>query len=154
MSNKKVKSKSFSKSFSKSPKHKSRVDIINRLSRTKHSFRKSQHNLAASLMKLNSPKIVQHYKNKHLSSKGKASKLNTHIFSKSISSSYSSVSENGKTHSKGKEIINNSNNPFIEITEMKNGKTETFMIPKHTLPYKSIKSMKNKTYKQKITKRK
>ena len=107
-------------------------------------------------MKLNSPKIVQHYKNKHLSSKGKASTPNTQIFSKSMSSSYSSFTENGKTHSEGKAIVNNSTKPFIEITEMENGKTERFMIPKHTIPYKSIKSksMKSKTIKAKSTKAK
>ncbi len=162
MPSKKGKSKSTSKSTpkstSKSTKHKSIVDIINRLSRTKHSFRKSQNNLPARLMKLNSPKIVQHYKNKHLSSKGKASTPNTHIFSKSMSSSYSysSFTENGKTHSEGKEIINNSTKPFIEVTEMENGKTERFMIPKHTIPYKSIKSksIKSKTIKAKSTKAK
>ena len=154
MPSKKGKSKSTSKSTPKSTKHKSIVDIINRLSRTKHSFRKSQNNLPARLMKLNSPKIVQHYKNKHLSSKGKASTPNTHIFSKSMSSSYSSFTENGKTHSEGKAIVNNSTKPFIEITEMENGKTERFMIPKHTIPYKSIKSksMKSKTIKAKSTK--
>jgi len=160
MPSKKGKSKSTSKSTpkstSKSTKHKSIVDIINRLSRTKHSFRKSQNNLPARLMKLNSPKIVQHYKNKHLSSKGKSSTPNTHIFSKSMSSSYSSFTENGKTHSEGKAIVNNSTKPFIEITEMENGKTERFMIPKHTIPYKSIKSKstKPKTTKAKSTKAK
>ena len=149
-------SKSTPKSTSKSTKHKSIVDIINRLSRTKHSFRKSQNNLPARLMKLNSPKIVQHYKNKHLSSKGKASTPNTQIFSKSMSSSYSSFTENGKTHSKGKAIVNNSTKPFIEITEMENGKTERFMIPKHTIPYKTIKakSTKTKSTKAKSTKSK
>ena len=147
-----------SKSTPKSTKHKNIVDIINRLSRSKHSFRKSQNNLPARLMKLNSPKIVQAYKNKHLSSKGKSLIPNTHSFnkSKSMSSSYSSFTENGKTYSEGKTIINNSTKPFIEITEMENGKTERFMIPKHTIPYKSIKSksMKSKIIKAKSTKAK
>jgi hypothetical protein len=147
-----------SKSTPKSTKHKNIVDIINRLSRSKHSFRKSQNNLPARLMKLNSPKIVQAYKNTHISSKGKSLIPNTHSFnkSKSMSSSYSSFTENGKTYSEGKTIINNSTKPFIEITEMENGKTERFMIPKHTIPYKSIKSksMKSKTIKSKSMKSK
>ena len=154
MPSKKVKSKS----NIKSTKHKSIIDIIDRLSRTKHSFRKSQNNLPAGLMKLNSPKIVQHYKNKHLSTKGKTLTPNTHIFSKSMSRSYSSFTKNGKTHSEGKAIINNSTKPFIEITEMENGKTEKFIIPKNTISYKSSKTTKStksqtiKPTKTKITK--
>jgi hypothetical protein len=149
---KKGKSKSTTKSSIKSNNNKTIVDIIKTLLRPNQNFRKSQNNLPARLMKLNSPNHkVQHYKNTHLSNKENLLTTNTQILSKSMSSSYSSFTENGKTHSEGKEIINNSTKPFIEVTEMENGKTERFMIPKNTIPYKSIKSksMKSKTIKSK-----
>ena len=155
---KKGKSKSTSKSTistkssTKSNNNKTIVDIINTLLRPNQNFRKSQNNLPARLMKLNAPNHkVQHYKNTHLSNKENPLTTNTQILSKTMSSSYSSFTENGKTHSEGKEIINNSTKPFIEVTEMENGKTERFMIPKNTIPYKSIKSksMKSKTIKAK-----
>ena len=146
------KSTTSTKSSTKSNNNKTIVDIINTLLRPNQNFRKSQNNLPARLMKLNAPNHkVQHYKNTHLSNKENPLTTNTQILSKTMSSSYSSFTENGKTHSEGKEIINNSTKPFIEVTEMENGKTERFMIPKNTIPYKSIKSksMKSKTIKAK-----
>ena len=46
--------------------------------------------------------------------------------------------KNGKTksHSEGKEILNNSTKPYIEIKEMDNGTIKQYMVPKNTIPYK------------------
>jgi hypothetical protein len=118
----------------------------------RNNISKSQNNLPAHLMKINK--------------KNKKTNINTNIntnvrpivfkksfnksFSKSASSSYSSVMKNGKTkiHSEGKEIINNSNKPFIEINEMNNGSIKHYMVPKNSIPYKPIgyKSMKQITF--------
>ena len=146
-------SKSTPKSSHKSNNNKNSVDIIKTLLRPNQNFRKSQNNLPARLLKLNGTTRGQHYKNTHISSKEKPLSINTQIVSKTMSSSYSSFTENGKTHSEGKEIINNSTKPFIEITEMENGKTERFMIPKHTISYKSTKA-KSKSSKSKSSKSK
>jgi len=161
----KVKSKSTSYSSSKSNKHKNILDILKKfkVSRSTTSFKKSQNNLPAHLMKLSSPKISQHYQTKHLSSKKFPLNSNSQTFSKSISSSYSSFTKNGETHSEGKKILNNSTKPFIEITEMENGNSQHFMIPKNTISYnstnstnstkrKSTKSTKGKSTKGKSTK--
>ena len=114
------------------------------MSVSRNNSSKSQNNLPAHLMKMNK--------------KNKKTIINTNIntnirpivfnksFSKSATSSYSSVMKNGKTkiHSEGKEIINNSTKPFIEIHEMDNGSINHYMVPKNTIPYKPIgyKSMK------------
>ena len=56
-------------------------------------------------------------------------------YAKSVSSSYSSVMRNGEEHSKGKQIINNSTKPFIQIDEMLDGQVHHYMVPKNTIPY-------------------
>jgi hypothetical protein len=140
----KAKSKSKSKSKSKlhSTKHQSLLDIIKQMSVSRNNISKSQNNLPAHLMKMNK-------KNKKTNKiTNKTTNINTNIrpivfnksFSKSATSSYSSVMKNGKTkiHSEGKEIINNSNKPFIEIHEMDNGSIKHYMVPKNTIPYKPI----------------
>lgn len=50
--------------------------------------------------------------------------------SQSISSSYTSITKNGKTHQHGKRVINNSRNPFILVDEMDDGHLERYYIPK------------------------
>ena len=132
------------------------INVINSLSnsRKKHSFSKSRNNLPAQLMNINK-------KSQHIStstSKKCKKSINPHVVNRTFksSSSFSSITQNGETHSKGKKIINNSLKPFIEIKEMENGNIQHYVIPKNTIPYKSIKSksMKSKIIKGKSTKAK
>ena len=98
--------------------HQNILDIINKLSSSKynnnHNNSKSQNNLPARLMRMTSSSQSQPNLNKQNI---------RHSFSSSAVSSFSSVMKNGKikTHSEGKEVVNNSNKPFIEIKEMENG---------------------------------
>ena len=54
-------------------------------------------------------------------------------FSKTVSSSFSSVSRDGHTHSKGNKIVNDSNKPYLQIDEMLDGNTQHYYIPKSTI---------------------
>ena len=132
------------------------INVINSLSnsRNKHSFSKSRNNLPAQLMNMNK-------KSQHIStstSKKCKKSINPHVVNRTFksSSSFSSITQNGETHSKGKKIINNSLKPFIEIKEMENGNIQHYVIPKNTIPYKNTnsKSIKRKSTKRKSTKRK
>jgi len=132
------------------------INVINSLSnsRKKHSFSKSRNNLPAQLMNINK-------KSQHIStstSKKCKKSINPHVVNRTFksSSSFSSITQNGETHSKGKKIINNSLKPFIEIKEMENGNIQHYVIPKNTISYKNTnsKSIKRKSTKRKSTKRK
>ena len=133
-------------------KHQSILDIINYLSLHRNNLRKSQNNLPAHLMKLKStstsslrkPEIQKAQQAQH-------AKVFTNSFSKSMSSSFSTVTKNGETHNKGKTVINNSTQPFIEIKEIENNNVKHYMVPKNTIPYKSnlILANKSKKYNQK-----
>ena len=54
-------------------------------------------------------------------------------FSKTVSSSFSSVMRDGRTHSKGNKIVNDSNKPYLQIDEMLDGNTQHYYIPKSTI---------------------
>ena len=112
-------------------KHQNILDIIKNISISRNNLRKSQNNLPARLMNMSQSKSQL----LNLSEP----QVDNKSFSKSISSSFSSISKNGKTlsHSQGKEIINNSRKPFIEIKEMENGDVQHYMVPKTSIPYKS-----------------
>jgi hypothetical protein len=114
------------------------INIINSLSNSKrnHTFDKSRNNLPAQLM------IIDNQTKKVSLRSSKPQVFNRTLKS---SSSFSSITQNGETHSEGKNIINNSLNPFIEIKEMKNGDVQHYMIPKNTLLYKNSNSTKRKT---------
>ena len=114
------------------------INIINSLSNAKrnHTFDKSRNNLPAQLM------IIDNQTKKVSLGTSKPQVFNRTLKS---SSSFTSITQNGETHSEGKKIINNSLNPFIEIKEMKNGDVQHYMIPKNTLPYKNLNSTKRKT---------
>lgn len=58
-------------------------------------------------------------------------------YSKSVSSTYSSSMHNGEVHSEGKQIVNDSTKPFIQVAEMHNGQVENFMIPRNQSPHSS-----------------
>jgi len=137
------------------------INVINSLSnsRNKHSFSKSRNNLPAQLMtieKKNKQPCKQYSK--------KSSKYSSkpQVFNRTFksSSSFSSITQNGETHSEGKKVINNSLKPFIEIKEMENGEVKHYMIPRTSLSHcqsssnKRSKSTKRKTMTQKPTKRK
>ena len=137
------------------------INVINSLSnsRKKHSFSKSRNNLPAQLMNINK-------KSQHIStstSKKCKKSINPHVVNRTFksSSSFSSITQNGETHSEGKKVINNSLKPFIEIKEMENGDVQHYMIPRTSLSHcqsssnkKRSKSTKRKTIKRKSTKRK
>ena len=109
----------------------------------RNNISKSQNNLPAHLINMNKK---NNKTNKTNIQPNVFTKSFNKSFSKSATSSYSSVMKNGKTkiHSEGKEIINNSTKPFIEIHEMDNGSIKHYMVPKNSIPYKPIgyKSMK------------
>ena len=130
------------------------INVINSLSnsRKKHSFSKSRNNLPAQLMTIDR-------KNKKTSKHSSKPQVFNRTFKSS--SSFSSITQNGETHSEGKKIINNSLKPFIEIKEMENGDIQHYMIPRTSLSHcqsssnkKRSKSTKRKTIKRKSTKRK
>ena len=54
---------------------------------------------------------------------------------KSVSSSFSSITRDGDTQSSGKTIINNSNKPYLQVEETKNGSSQQYIIPKQTIDY-------------------
>ena len=129
-------------------KHQSILDIIQKLSVHRNNLRKSQNNLPAHLMKLKSTSSssLQHAQ---YAQHAQQAKVFSNSVSKSMSSSFSSVTKNGETHKKGKTIINNSTRPFIEIKEMDNNNIKHYMVPKNTIPYKSNLIMVKKSKKQK-----
>jgi len=137
-------------------KHQSILDIINHLSLHRNNLRKSQNNLPAHLMNLKStsssslrkPEIQKAQQ----AQQAQRPKVFTNSFSKSMSSSFSTVTKNGETHNKGKTVINNSTQPFIEIKEIENNNVRHYMVPKNTIPYKSNLIMANKSPKTKKSK--
>ena len=128
----KHKTKRLSKSNTVPKKNQSIMELINGFTNSFNSntnYRKSQNNLPARLMRMKSSRQSQI----------QPPQVFSKSFSKSAVSSFSSVMKNGKvqTHSEGKEVINNSNKPFIEIKEMENGDIQHYMVPKTSIPYKS-----------------
>ena len=126
------------------------INVINSLSnsRNKHTFDKSRNNLPAQLMTIDK-------KNKTISKHSSKYSSKPQVFNRTFksSSSFSSITQNGETHSEGKKVINNSLNPFIVINEMKNGDVQHYIIPKKSLSQSYAKSHSNKK-KSKSTKRK
>ena len=52
-------------------------------------------------------------------------------YSKTVSSTFTSSMHNGELHTAGKEVINDSTQPFIQVAELHNGKLEHYMIPRN-----------------------
>ena len=117
------------------------INVINSLSnsRNKHTFDKSRNNLPAQLMTIDK-------KNKTISKHSSKYSSKPQVFNRTFksSSSFSSITQNGETHSEGKKVINNSLNPFIVINEMKNGDVQHYIIPKKSLSQSYVKSHSNK----------
>ena len=57
----------------------------------------------------------------------------------SSSSIFKSVVKNGHVHSQGKQVINDSNKPFLVVNELHDGQVEHFTIPKSAINYSPIK---------------
>jgi hypothetical protein len=113
--------------------HSDRIaDLLEKISNSRMSYTRSDSNLPAKLIKMEMDKSQ----------------------SQSISSSYTSITKNGKTHQHGKRLINNSRNPFILVDEMEDGKIKHYYIPKnHIKNYKApgtsiMAMMKSKSGKQ------
>ena len=69
-------------------------------------------------------------------------------YSKSVSSTFTSSMHNGVVHSAGKEVINDSTKPFIQVAELHNGQVVHYMIPRNqsnlASPSKTKKTKKTK----------
>ena len=68
---------------------------------------------------------------------------------KSVSSSFSSMTQDGQTKSAGKTIINDSNKSYLQVEEIENGNTNQYIIPKNTIDY--IKPRLNTNFKNKTS---
>ena len=107
------------------------LDILSRIKNNDKNndknFKKSQNNLASKLISIN---------NIDKPAKSGNKSLNDKVYTYSKTSSMSSVMKNGELHSQGKEIINDSTKPYLEVKEMHNGKISQFTISKSNIPYK------------------
>lgn len=117
--------------------HSDRIaNLLEKISNSRMGYARSDSNLPA--------KLIEMERNKSQS--------------QSISSSYTSITKNGKTHQHGKQVINNSRNPFILVDEMDDGHLERYYIPKtqiknYKAPGESIQKL-SKARKQTKTSRK
>ena len=118
---------------------KSLLHLVNDINTTRQDLTKMQTNLPAKLLQIND----------------KPNKPK--VYAKSISSSFSSVMHNGHTHSQGKQIVNDSTKPYVQIDDMLNGDVKHYMVPKNTIPYKSSRMiesmMQQKNHSSKKTKK-
>ena len=105
-------------------------NLVNTISQERKNRTKAQSNLPARLMKLTKKTKPK-----------KTAKSNS--YSRSVSSTYSSIIKNGESHNKGKKIVNESTKPYLQIDEMENGQVQHYMIPKNTIHYKGPGRIKN-----------
>lgn len=109
------------KSSHKKDKNTSRLEyLLNNISNNRSGLVKSDINLPARLMV-----------NEKMKSSSNTINLKPQIYSKSISSSFSSTMHNGHMHSVGKEVINDSSKPYIQVAELYNGHLDKYMIPRN-----------------------
>ena len=110
------------------------ANLLNTISNNRSTMTKSAINLPARLMQ-----------NTHLYQTHQQQPLE---YSKTISSTFTSSMHNGEVHSTGKEVINDSTKPFIQVAELHNGQLEHYMIPKKqsrlVIPSKTKKNKKTK----------
>lgn len=111
-------------------------NLLNTISNNRSAMTKSEINLPARLM--------QH-------SNISSSSTKPVIYSKSISSSFSSTMHNGEVHRTGKEVIDDSSKPFIQVSELHNNHLDQYMIPRNQHIGKHMEH--NKIKKTKKTKR-
>jgi hypothetical protein len=145
------KSKSKSKSKQKHNKSKSKsktgshdiivskrlVNLLNTISNNRRGLEKSEINLPARLMQ-----------NKNVSN------MPQHLeYSKSVSSTYTSSIHNGEIHSAGKEVVNDSTKPYIQVAELHNGDVQYYKISRNQSSHHHNPSKAKKTMRAKKTKR-
>ena len=94
------------------------LHLVSDINTTRKDLTKMQTNLPAKLMQIN------------------AKPNKPQVYAKSVSSSFSSIMHNGHTHSQGKQVVNDSTKPYVQIDEMQNGDVKHYMIPKNTIPHK------------------
>lgn len=117
-------------------------NLLNDISNNRRELTKSDINLPARLMQ-----------NVNKSSNPQSKPL---IVSKSISSSYAASMQNGEVHAAGKEVINDSTKPYIQVSELHNGHLDKYMIPKNesNIPKKTMpKTMTKKSKKTRNAKK-
>lgn len=120
--------KSQSKSHSGIPTNSNRLlNLFTTISDSRKDIPKMHNNLPARLLQLNTGNSIS----------------SNQVYGKSISSTYSSVMHNGHTHTQGKQIINETNKPFLQVQEMIDGQTQQYLIPKNRIPYKPSKLFLN-----------
>lgn len=109
------------KSSHKKDKNTSRLEyLLNNISNNRRGLVKSDINLPARLMV-----------NEKMKSSSNTINLKPQIYSKSISSSFSSTMHNGHMHSVGKEVINDSTKHYIQVAELHNGHLDKYIIPRN-----------------------
>lgn len=112
------------------------MSLIKHITADRKRLTKSQTNLPAKLNSLSS-----HHRNPKPNITSVNIQPANYSYAKTISSTFSSVVHNGKAHSEGKIITNESTKPFLNVKEMHNGEIEHFIIPKNTIKYKPSKAM-------------
>ena len=111
-------------------------NLLNNISNNRRELTKSDINLPARLMQ-----------NGNKSSNPQSKPL---IVSKSISSSYAATMQNGEVHTAGKEVINDSTKPYIQVSELHNGHLGKYMIPRNqSSQYKLFSNPTNTMHKMK-----
>ena len=129
-------------SLHKKDKNTSRLEyLLNNISNNRRGLVKSDINLPARLM-VNERKSSRNTIN-----------IKPQIYSKSISSSFSSTMHNGHIHSVGKEVINDSSKPYIQIAELHNGHLDKYIIPRNQSSKPSNSSNPSKPISNKKTKK-
>ena len=83
------------------------ADLLNTISNNRRAMSKAEINLPARLMQ------------------------QPLEYSKTVSSTFTSSMHNGEIYTAGKEVINDSTQPFIQVAELHNGKLEHYMIPRN-----------------------
>ena len=115
------------KTQAQSQDRKKLLKLFSNINNNRKNLSKSQSNLPAQLININSKNITP---------------LSNKVIAKSVSSTFSSVIHNGHRHSQGKQIVNDSTKPYLQIDEMENGNIQHYMIPKKTIPYQPNKFIK------------
>ena len=116
--------------------HSRLLHLVNNINTSRKDLTKMQTNLPAKLMQIN------------------AKPTKPQVYAKSVSSSFSSIMHNGHTHSQGKQVINDSTKPYVQIDEMLNGDVKHYMIPKNTIPYKPSRMLTTMIKKTKYSSKK
>lgn len=116
--NKKTNTKTKRMHTSKSNTTKQFKKLLNYISNNRSETSKSDLNLPARLIQNDKPisKITKPL-----------------IYSKLISSSYTTSMHNGDIHSAGKEVIDDSTKPYIQVSELHNNYLDQYMIPRNQL---------------------